>query len=74
MEGWLINHQNNKKFRRSIFSTQYIQKGEKFSKDNISCLRPSVGVSTLFYSKLIGKKSLKKIKSGTPIKINMFRI
>jgi pseudaminic acid synthase len=69
-----VSEKNNKRFRRSIFSTQDIQKGEKFSKDNINCLRPFVGVSTLFYSKLIGKKSLKKIKSGTPIKINMFRI
>jgi pseudaminic acid synthase len=69
-----ISEKNNKRFRRSIFSTQDIQKGEKFSKDNISCLRPSVGVSTLFYSKLIRKKSLKKIKSGTPIKMNMFKV
>ena len=59
----------NKIFRRSIFSSQDIRKGEKFSHDNIKVVRPSNGLEPIYYEKLIGKKSKFNIKKFTPIKI-----
>jgi pseudaminic acid synthase len=58
----------SKLFRRSIFITQDIQKGEKFSKENIKRIRPGHGLEPKYYEKLIGKKSKKKLFKGEPLK------
>lgn len=57
-----------KKFRRSIFASKSISKGQRFSIDNIKIVRPSGGVEPKFYNKLLGKKSTKNYKFGFPIK------
>ena len=62
----------NKKYRRSIFAIRNIKKGEKFTKHNLKCLRPNAGIEPRLMKKLIGKKSPKNIKSGLPIKLNIF--
>ena len=54
-------------FRRSIFSTTNIKKGEKFSESNIRKIRPGFGISPKFYSDILGKKSTKSIASAEPI-------
>ena len=68
---------NSKNFRRSIFSTKKIIKGEKFSKENIETYRPNIGLCASNYSKLIGKDlqkhqknfvQLKKLMLGNKIK------
>ena len=38
-----------------------ILKGEKFSKENLTCKRPGNGISPMLWNKLIGKKSKKII-------------
>lgn len=58
---------NNIKFRRSIFCTQDILKGEKFNEKNIRIIRPGYGVSPILYKKLLNKKSPKKINKNHPI-------
>ncbi len=62
----------NKKYRRSIFAIKDIKKGEKFTKHNVKCLRPNAGIEPRLMNQLIGKKSPKNIKSGLPIKLNIF--
>tara|TARA_B100001248_G_C27380392_1_gene456626 strand:+ start:384 stop:1403 length:1020 start_codon:yes stop_codon:yes gene_type:complete len=57
----------SKKFRRSIFSIKNIQKGEKFSKKNISTFRPCVGIGAKYFFNVIGKKAKKNIKAFLPI-------
>ena len=59
---------NSKIFRRSIFSTEKIIRGEKFSKENIQTYRPNIGLCASNYFKIIGKKSTKTLKKFTPIK------
>ena len=54
-------------FRRSIFSVKDIKKNERFSKDNIKCFRPLVGLGANNYFKILGKKSKKNIKAFSPI-------
>ena len=58
----------SKIFRRSIFATENIQKGEKFSKLNIRVVRPGYGLDPTLYNKILGKISKKKIKKNHPIK------
>ena len=60
------------KFRRSIFATEDIKKGEKFSYNNIDSLRPLIGISASEFFNILGKRSKKNIKRGTPLKKNFF--
>ena len=61
----------SKLFRRSIFVTKKIFKGEKFTRDNIRRIRPGFGISPAYYDKLLGKKSPTNLKSGEPVKLNL---
>ena len=54
-------------FRKSIFSTKDIKKGEKFSRENIDTFRGLYGLKANNYFKILGKKSKKNIKKNTPI-------
>ena len=50
--------------RKSIVASTIIKKNEKFNKDNITCKRPGIGISPLYFNKLIGKKSIKNFKKN----------
>ena len=60
-------------FRRSIYACKDIKKGEKFSKNNIKIIRPSLGLNPKYYNYLLGKKSLSSIKFANPIKMKHAR-
>lgn len=62
------NEIKNLIYRRSIYAIKNINKGEKFTKENLKTLRPSLGLDAKFFIKVLGKTSSKKIKYGTPIK------
>ncbi len=58
----------NLKFRRSIYTTQNIKKGEKFTKKNIRVIRPGYGAEPKYFERIIGKVCQKNIKSEMPLK------
>ena len=58
----------SKIFRRSIFITKNIKKGEKFSKDNMRVIRPGFGLAPKYYNMLLNKKSPLDISKGEPLK------
>lgn len=55
-------------FRRSIFASKNINKGEIFNLNNVKIIRPNYGLSPKNIGKIIGRKSKKKINFGEPIK------
>tara|TARA_Y100001935_G_C17230566_1_gene470173 strand:- start:67 stop:1101 length:1035 start_codon:yes stop_codon:yes gene_type:complete len=55
-------------FRRSIYATKHISKGEKFSKDNINTYRPYTGLCASNYFKILGKKSKRNITINKVLK------
>jgi len=61
----------NKIFRRSIYATKNIKKGEKFTQDNIKVIRPGYGLEPIYYEVLINKKSPISIFKETPLKKNI---
>ena len=63
-----------KKYRRSIYATKDIKKDEIFSEKNIKIVRPGLGLMPKYYNKIIGKKSLKNISKGSPIKKKNFKL
>ncbi len=57
-------------FRRSIYCSKDIKKGECFSSENIRIVRPGYGAPPYFYDMLIGKTAKISYKKGLPIKID----
>ncbi len=64
------NHTKHLKSKRSIYAIKNIGIGEKFTIRNIQSVRPAKGAHPKHYNYLIGKLSRRKIKLGTPIKLN----
>jgi pseudaminic acid synthase len=55
--------------RRSIYASSNIKKGEKFSKDNVKCVRPGYGLDPRFYEELIGLQAKRNLEPGDRIEI-----
>tara|TARA_B100000787_G_C16189253_1_gene296431 strand:+ start:207 stop:1244 length:1038 start_codon:yes stop_codon:yes gene_type:complete len=55
--------------KRSIYVSQDINVGNKFNEDNIKIVRPGNSLDPELYFKIIGKKTLKKLKVGDRISL-----
>jgi len=64
----------SKVFRRSIFTTKNIKKGEKFSKDNIRTVRPGHGLAPKYFNKILNKRSPMNIQKNEPLKNILLKI
>jgi pseudaminic acid synthase len=64
----------SKVFRRSIFTTKNIKKGEKFSKNNIRTVRPGHGLAPKYFNKILNKRSPMNIKKNEPLKNILLKI
>lgn len=56
-------------FRRSIYISEDIKVGDYFNEKNIKIIRPGDGAPPSLYENIIGKKSSKNHKKGTPLRI-----
>jgi pseudaminic acid synthase len=54
-------------FRRSIFVVKDIQKGEKFTEDNIKVIRPGYGLKPKYYKEVLGKQARCDLNKGEPL-------
>lgn len=54
-------------FRRSLFVTRNIKKGESFNEENIRSIRPAYGLAPKYIKNIFGKKAKMNIKKGTPL-------
>lgn len=54
-------------FRRSLFVVEDIRRGEVFTEDNIRSIRPANGLMPKYLKKVLGKRTKKDIKKGTPL-------
>ena len=61
------------KFKRSIFCSQDIKKGELITDQNISIVRPGYGLAPKHYENILGLTVKQEIKKGTPIKWEFFK-
>jgi pseudaminic acid synthase len=59
----------NKKFQRSIYVINKINKGDKFTVNNIKRIRPGFSLSAERWDYILGKKSNKNFKIGSRINI-----
>lgn len=63
----------NKIYRRSIFSIKKILKGDKFTLNNIKRVRPGHGLPSLYFEKILGKKSPINIKYAEPLSFKLLK-
>lgn len=61
-------------FKRSIYTSKNVKKGEKFSEHNIKVVRPNKGLHPKFFEKILGKKSNRNINKFLPLKLNYIKI
>ena len=57
----------SKIFRRSIFTSKFIKKGEKFNLNNIVRRRPNIGLEPRYFNYLLNKKAPRNYKPGEVI-------
>lgn len=58
-------------FRRSLFASKDIKKGEVITEGNVRCVRPGYGMKPKFFKFIIGKQVVCDLKFGTPISQEM---
>ena len=63
----------SKIFRRSIFATQFIRKGDKFTNENIKIIRPGHGLQPKYFNKLLNKRSVVNINKHEPINVKILK-
>lgn len=59
--------EGSRAFKRSIYASANIKKGEELGRDNIRIIRPGFGLAPKFYDQVVGKKAKTDIKTGTPL-------
>ncbi len=64
--------QKNRKFARSLFVVENIQKGEKFTLQNIRSIRPGYGLHPKHLPEILGKTATRNIDRGTPMEMDFF--
>jgi len=62
---------SGRQFARSLFVVEDISKGDVFTSENIRSIRPGNGIPPKFIDKIIGSKTNKDIKRGTPLNWDM---
>ncbi|MBE5876147.1 MAG: pseudaminic acid synthase [Lachnospiraceae bacterium] len=61
--------QSNACFRRSLFVVKDIAEGEELTPENIRSIRPAYGLKPKYYKEVLGKKTNKALKRGTPLRM-----
>ena len=67
------SEKDNVIFRKSIFVVKKVQKGEKFTEDNIRVIRPGYGMKPKYYEDILGKSASQNIDYGIPLKDDMIQ-
>jgi pseudaminic acid synthase len=58
-------------FRRSISVVADVAEGEVFTRDNIRCIRPGLGLHTRHFHAILGKRATRAIERGTPLELGL---
>ena len=69
--GVMDAEQNSRRFKRSIYVVRDVAAGEAFTAENLRVIRPGDGLEPKYYEQLLGTKSNKSIKAGTPLNMDI---
>lgn len=65
--GLTRDERKNRIFKRSLFATEDIKKGEILTEEKIKSIRPAYGLEPKRLKFILGKRAKKDIKKGTPL-------
>ena len=65
-----LNLRNPLIFKRSIYISKDISKGELFSKQNIKIVRPNLGLHPKYYKLIFRKKRQKNLFKANPLRLS----
>ena len=60
---------SNREFSRSLFVVKDMKKGEIITEDNVRSIRPGFGLHPKYLKEILGKRTNKDLKKGTPFKL-----
>jgi len=66
------DEEKSRVFRRSLFVSRDIKKGERFTAVNVRSVRPSYGAKPKYLGAILGKKAKRALKVGTPLFMKSF--
>jgi len=66
------SEQQSLKLRRSIYVTQAMKAGDRFSTENLRVIRPAYGLHPRYYDSLLTKRASMDIEAGVPTTWDMF--
>lgn len=58
-------------FRRSLYVAEDMQAGDVFTRENLRCVRPGLGLAPKYYEVLLGKRVNRDVKRGTAVEWGM---
>jgi len=64
------DEQVSKQYRRSIWVTKDVAKGELLTSENLGILRPSYGAAPRYWDSIVGKRANRYISANTPMKLD----
>jgi len=65
--GIQTDEEKNVRFKRSIYIIKDIKEGDNFTNENIKIIRPGDGLPPKYLKLILGKKSNKYLRRGTPL-------
>lgn len=65
--GGVESEKDTRKYRRSLFVTEDIAKGEVFTEKNIRAIRPGAGLEPKYFREVLGKTAGQPLEKGTPL-------
>lgn len=60
--------ENTQQFKRSVYVTKPIKKGQKFTEQNTACFRPFIGITAGEYPNVLTKRAVRNMAIGEPVK------
>ena len=65
--GILKSEHNSIKYKRSLYVSKNVKKGDIVNEENIRIIRPGYGLNPRYYDQVIGREFKKNIVKGTPL-------
>jgi pseudaminic acid synthase len=59
----------NRRYRKSVFVTRAVKKGERFSPANLRVIRPADGLEPKLFESVLGKPAAVDLEPGTPLRL-----
>lgn len=62
----------SREFSRSLYIAEDVKKGDTITTENVRSVRPGYGMHPKYLKDILGKKVIKDLKKGTPLKDKLF--